>query len=139
MRFDATTLHWLWNETTNKLVAYRQRVREHRDVQAAMEFARWVQFSGLIELFSTNAQDGPQRVDGGGVALHVKELIWECGEAFRNQSAPFCLSVSEAERLNAKLDLIAGQLSKITPPLTANTANAGDHLEPVLRVIQGGS
>lgn len=136
--FDDSNMHWLWRETVSKLEVYRQRVRERQDVQAASEFARWVQFSGLIKLFTNSAQPEPRRVDGPFLEKLVKDVLWDCGEAFRKQGTPFSLNVSQAERINAKLDLIAGQLSKISPPITVNTASADEDSEPALRVISGG-
>jgi hypothetical protein len=51
-----------------------------------MDFARWIQFSGLIKLFKDNPQSEPLKVDGELIDKLVRDLIMDCGD-WRNWPA----------------------------------------------------
>lgn len=135
LHFDSTQLHWLWNETRRQLERYATRAGEQVDVQAAMDFARWIQFSGLIKLFKDNRQDEPRKVDGDAIDELVRNLIMDCGDYLKGNTPGF-VRVSQVESVSHKLDLIAAQLARISPP-AGETAAAGT-APPALRVIEGG-
>jgi hypothetical protein len=61
---DSVNLHRIWNETTSRLDSSSKRVAENRDVIPALEFSRWLFWSGLVELTEANSCDGPLKVDG---------------------------------------------------------------------------
>ena len=137
LHFDSTQLHWLWNETRRQLQRYATRADEGVEIQAAMDFAHWVQFSGLIKIFKDNPQPDPLPVDGKLIDKLVRDLVMDCGD-YLKLNTPGFVRVSQIELVNRKLDLLAGQLSKLSPPLTDNTVSVGNPADPVLHVIQGG-
>jgi hypothetical protein len=135
LHFDSAQLHWLWNETRLRLKLLATRADEGVDVQAAMDFAHWIQFSGLIKLFKDNPQSEPLKVDGELIGKLVRDLVMDCGD-FLKLNTPGFVRVCQIEAVNHKLDLIAAQLGKLSPPAT-ETATAGAS-PPALQVIQGG-
>jgi hypothetical protein len=137
LHFDSTQLHWLWNETRRQLERYATRADEGVDLQAAMDFARWIQFSGLIRLFRDNPQSEPWKVDGELIDRLVRTLIMDCGE-FLKLNTPGFVRVSQIEAVSHKLDLMASQLAKLSPPVFPETAEAGT-APPALQVISGGA
>jgi len=54
---DASTYHWLWSETLNKLLSFERRVREGKDLEAAREFASYVLWSGIIKILQPHMED----------------------------------------------------------------------------------
>lgn len=136
LHFDSTQLHWLWNETRLRLNQLATRADEGVDVQPAMDFARWIQFSGLIKLFKDNPQSEPVKVDGELIDKLVRDLVMDCGD-YLKLNTPGFVRVCQIEAVNHKLDLIAAQLAKVSPPAT-ETATVGT-TAPALQVIQGGA
>lgn len=132
MSLDAFNLHWLWKETSAKLEVFLRRAREGKDLQAASEFARWVQTSGLIKLFSDNPAEVPHTVSGKETERLLKEVIYECGEQWNKRRCEAQIAVSELEAINHKLDLIAGQLVEMD-------TKAGVLVAPPLRVLESGA
>lgn len=137
---DVAWLHRIWREIDGKIDTYAGRVREGVEVLPASDFARWVRFSGLLELLEANSMDVPWAVDGPRLREKVRELIYDCGEWFRlherssavfNPMVPRC----ELERITEQLTILAGQVAKLSPPSTETAAPA----RPGLRVIQGGA
>lgn len=137
LKLDKLTSHILWRETNNRVEELRARVREGVDVLPASEFARWLRFSGILQLLPENPQ--PLECYGAALSLAVEELVSECGRWFtqheRARIKPHAqIPRTELERINAQLAHLTVQLSKLSPP-TSDTANAGP---PALQVIAGG-
>ena len=116
----SSNLHQIWRETMNKLSSYSHRVSESRDVIAASEFGRWLNFCGLIPLFNANPQGAPFKVDGALLQWAVNDLIERCNDRFRTNSSDPKMSVDEYESLHDKVDkmmsnqdTIAGYLAKL--------------------------
>jgi len=135
LHFDSIQLHWLWNETRRRVEQLATRADEGVDIQPAMDFARWLQFSGLIKLFKDNPQSEPLKVDGELIDKRVRDLIMDCGD-YLKLNTPGFVRVCQIEAVNQKLDLLAAQVAKLSPPVT-ETAKAGCS-SPALQVIQGG-
>jgi hypothetical protein len=137
-KIEPYKLHWLYNETRRQLERYATRAEEQVDVQAAVDFARWVQMSGLIGLFKDHPQPEPWPVDGQALDELVRTIIMDCGD-FLKGNTPGFVRVCQIEAVNRKLDLIAGQMAKLSPP-SEETATAGTTAiaPPALLVIQGG-
>jgi len=131
---DVVNLYSIWNETNNRLDLLTRRVEQGEDVMAASEFARWVVFSGILELLEKNPQKPPLTVDGALLRWKCGELIYLCGQVFNKN--PSLKPPSYLEGIYHKLELIAGHLSKFTPPL-AGTTEVGN-TTPALVVVQGG-
>jgi hypothetical protein len=113
MAIETANLHWIYRETMNRLKSYAGRVSEGRDVVAASEFARWLSFSGLIKLFDANPQSEPLKVDGPFMRWSVEQLIQQCNERFRTNSADPNFKAAEFQSLHEKIDKVAGYLSRL--------------------------
>jgi len=138
MSFDPVTLHWIWKETTRRLESFADYVRENKAVAEAADFARWLQFSGILKLLGSFPQPPPLTVDAAAMGKQITDLIYECGERFRNGKASPNYAPSDIAEINRKLDIIAAHVSTLSPPTTVNTADAGNAAGPALRVIDGG-
>lgn len=97
-----------------RLDVLSERVQEGRDVMSASEFARWLNFSGIIKLLEQNSTDGPHKVDGPLVRWKCEALIKDCNAQFVRSSESAELSKDNVESLHAKLDRIAGHVSRLT-------------------------
>jgi hypothetical protein len=138
MRFDSVTLHRLWAETTNRLDLLHRCVRENKRVLEAADFARWLQFSGLLNLFDAFPHPAPLTVDARTVRKQISDVIFEAGELFRNGKSDPKYAASDIAEINRKLDALMRQMNQTSPPLTEAEAS-GDTAEPVLFAIQGGA
>jgi len=132
MNADAVMLHQIWRETDRKLRSHAREVRENKGVREASEFARWLNFSGVIRILEANPQSEPLPVDGPALRRLCDEVILQCGECFKGGKADPKYSASDIAEINRKLDLL------LTPPSAATTAEAGNPSEPALHVLEGG-
>ena len=95
-------LIWLRNETNGFLKRLARDVREGKNVMLASQFARWLEFSGLLKML--------RAVPGGGEAWgRVRDLNFLCGELFRNGRADPDYAASDIAEINRKLDVILSQ------------------------------
>jgi len=136
-----TNVERIFRETEMRLDTYSRRVREGVEVLPASDFARWLQFSGILELLEAHEMAVPLRVE----SLRVKttDLLFECGEWFRlhersNTPRDPLVPRCELERITARLTQIE-QALRLSPPLTENTASVAEPADAVLRVIRGGA
>ena len=114
IRVNSANLHRIWSETMGRLEAFSRRVSEGRDVIAASEFARWVFFSGLIQLCKENSQDGFFKVDGALLQWTCDQLIERCNERFRTNNLEPSFRAEEFQSLHDKIDRMAGYLSRLS-------------------------
>lgn len=134
---ETVLLHRIWRETINRLESLDRAVQESKRLDEALNFSRWVFWSGLCELCEQHSAPAPLKVDGAFLRWKCQDLQGKVQERFRlNDSAPH-IEATELESINHKLDLIAGYISKLSPPVDGN-ATAGNPAEPALRVIPGG-
>lgn len=119
MTTDAVQLHWIWRETSNRLDVLHRRVQEGRDVMAASEFARWLNFSGIIKLLEANAQDAPLKVDGALLRSKCEIVLAQCNDRFRTNSEDPNLAKAELLSIHEKLDTLAGYVSRLSAPAVA--------------------
>ena len=103
MQTTEANLYWLWRETMNKLSSFKSRVSEGRDVTAASEFARWLQFSGIIKLLEANPQPAPLTVDGPLLRWTTDELINQCNERFRTNNLDPSFKATEFQTMHQKI------------------------------------
>ena len=136
-KIEPHKLHWLWKETVSRLRRLDARAREGKFVDEASEFARWVKFSGLLWVFTAFQAPPPLEVSPKEVERLITEILFDCEAHWKNEPRGPWVEKSELESINHKLDLVASQLSKLSPPVT-ETASAVQIL-PALRVIQGGA
>jgi len=137
VKLDKLNSHILWRETNQRVTELHARVREGIDVDAASEFARWLRFSGVLQL--VGEYPFPLESHGAGLSLAVEALVADCGLWYANHERsrvkPHAqIPKTELERINAQLAHLTVQLSKLSPP-TSNTADAA---QPALHVIAGG-
>jgi len=137
VQLDKVNLHIIWRETDNRVEVLHSRVREGKDVLAASEFARWLQFSGVLKLLVE--QPFPLPCRAAELRNKVEKLVAACGEWFalheRSNIQPHPPSPSpELERINAQLASLTAAVSNLSPP-SSETAAAGS---PALHVIAGG-
>jgi hypothetical protein len=130
--------HILWRETNSRLDALSRSVAECKNLDGALDFARWLQFSGLVKFFKYHAHDfqhpqsGHFQVDGALIETKIAQLIRDIQDRYRTGDVQPHISAADLERINYKLDLIAGQLSYLPLPKVDISA-------PPLRVIEGGN
>jgi hypothetical protein len=127
----------MWRETMTKLSSYSKRVSEGRDLVAASEFARWLNFSGTLELYKANPQAEPFKVDGAFMQWTVDQLIEQCNERFRTGSVDPNFKASEWQSMHEKIDKVAGYLSRLSVA-SAVSVNPLPREEVKLSVISGG-
>ena len=126
--------HRIWSETDSRLDILRARVAENKDVMAALDFARWLFWSGLLELLEANACSGFLKVDGANLRWKCRELQRECQERFRlNDNEPH-IAALRLQSIDEKLNTMAGYLSKLVAAGSASVQPG----ECELRVISGG-
>jgi len=141
MQVDSVALHIMWRETNNRLDVLAARVREGTDVMSASEFARWLQFSGLLKVLESVEQGMPLPVRGAELRRKAATLQEDCGEWFgkhehSNVQPHPSIPRTELERITATLKDLQSQLSKLSPP-TVETSDAV--VTASLRVIEGGA
>jgi hypothetical protein len=122
---DNVNLHRVWQETVYRLDILSRRVSEGRDVMAASEFARWIFFSGIIQLCKEHAQDGFLKIDGSLLQWKVEQLIEQCNERFRTNNLDPNFKAEDFRSLHDKLDTMAGYLSRLSvaPAVTIRTSS----------------
>jgi hypothetical protein len=133
MRTDAVVnLHRIWSETNRQLDSLSLRVAENRDVMPALDFAKWLFFSGLLELLEANACEGGLKVDGANLRWKCQELQHACQDRFAaNDSKPH-IEALQLQSIHEKLNTMAGYLAKLTVSGPAQVQ------QPQLNVISGG-
>ena len=105
-------LHILWRETNNRIEHYTKLVAEGMLVDEASQFARWLQFSGLLGVFKQYPQQSPLPVDGVSLAKKTDALVSACGEIYQR-----CGKSPEPEYKKSDIDQIKEQLAAITAKL----------------------
>jgi len=111
-------LHVMWRETSQRLTVLHSRVRQGVDVQAASEFCRWLQFSGVVKLLELYPQDGHLRVDGPALRRQITDVIQECGERFNHPKNDPTVTRSELEMISDRLGSIERKLAGGVPELS---------------------
>lgn len=106
-------VHWLWKETMARLERLHKRVCEGKHVDEASEFARWLRFSGLLDIFRMFKAGEPLEVDATKVEKLITDTLFECEQFWkRNPRGPY-VALSELESINHKLDLLAGRIAQM--------------------------
>lgn len=114
----------MFKETVNHLDRLARSVREGKSVHEAANFARWLQFSGYLKIFDLNPSDEKYlTVTPKTIRKQIDNLIYDCGEWFRNNKVSPHYHSSDISEINSKLDLLLSQKSGpsdlgIEPPET---------------------
>lgn len=115
VQIHPSTWHWLWSETVNRLDSYQLRVNEGQDLDAALEFARYVIWSKLAEVMAPHDVAGALKVDSSFLRWKALELQRTVQDAFRTGKAAPSGNQAPLEAIGHKLDLIAAQLAGLNP------------------------
>jgi len=114
MPLNEVDWHWLYLQTCDRLAVHEKRVREGKGLDAALEFAQYVQWSGIVKILTAHSRPEPLKVDGP----HLKWMVGQLEELVRahwkNEKVPV-VELTELERINHKLDLIAGHMGRMIP------------------------
>ena len=107
------------------------------ELEPALNFCRYVLWSGLIELCNQNScSDTGLEISGANLQTRAKDLQESIQLRFVKNNKGLDIRPTELEKINHKLDLIAGRISQLSP-LQTDTAKEGI-TQPSLQVIQGG-
>jgi len=112
----------MWRETDRFLESLAMSVREGKRVMEASQFARWLNFSGLVSLLKENKAPSPLLCDGVGLQKKLDDLLYECGELFRGGKHDPKYAASDIAEINRKLDLLIGGKIAIAQPGDAETS-----------------
>lgn len=118
-------LHVIWRETSNRLTVLHRRVLEGVDVEAASEFVRWLQFSGVVKLLEANPHDGHLRVDGQALRKQISDIVFDCGQRFNDPKGDPTVKRSELELIADRLAAIEKRLSGGVPQLSVVSSEDG--------------
>jgi hypothetical protein len=125
---SSVELHLMWKECDRMTERHAGRVREGTHVMAASEWARWMMFSGVVDLLEANDTTEPWLVDGKGLRKKLTKLIDNCGEWFalhehsnveRELQIPRC----EMERITQRLGVIEQKLDAMCPATVTEAEN----------------
>ena len=106
-------------------------------MEDALNFCRYVLWSGLIDLCNQHAStDSGLECSGANLHTRAKALQQDIQDRFRKNNLSPAIQLPELEKINRKLDLIAGRLSQLSSPSTDTVPVGSD--SPALLVIQGG-
>jgi len=106
-------LHVLYTQTKQRLESFAECVRENKRVDEAVDFARWLQRSGILRLLESNAQGEPLKIDGAHLRYVCRELEKACTERYRMRDTQPHLDELQLKSMNQKLDTIAAYLAKV--------------------------
>lgn len=124
---DAVNLHTIAQETDRYLESLAHSVREGKGCIEAANFARWLQFSGVIRLLERHEQDASLPVSGTAIRHKVQKLIFETGEWFSihapsNNPRDAYISSSKLDSIDDRLAAIESALADLQ---TNKTVMAG--------------
>jgi hypothetical protein len=121
----------------NRLSSLQNHVNEGKKLDEALDFCRYVFWSGIVELCNYHATTAEGlAISGANLQTRVKQLQQDVQDRYRKSNTSPKIELSELEKLNHKLDLIAGRISQISPPVS-DTSKTDE--TPVLTVLRGGA
>lgn len=109
---DGVQAYKLWRETRHMLTIYERRAREGKDLDAALEFARYVIWSGVVDVVNASAHLSPIAIDAAHLKWKAEDLQRTVQECYRTGKAKPQIELAEIEAINHKLDLIAGHIAR---------------------------
>jgi len=110
---DPVDLHILYRETGYQLDRFDAMVREGKHIEFAHGFTTYVLNARIPHLLRRYPATGTLKVDGAFLDWRVRELKQEVQRQYVSKKAPG-VPQSELELVNHKLNIIAGQLAKLT-------------------------
>src|SRR5436305_669612 len=117
----------------NTLESYSKRVKENRDVKAALDFARYVLNSRMEKALIPFAVGGHLKIDPLLLFKKADELRRDCQERFAvHRDGRVKLDGAEYESLHEKVDSIGEQVAKLAEAVMALT---GSKVAGGLRIV----
>lgn len=116
VEIETVKIAWVYKEVVNMISRYRKLVREGKDLDAALAFSTFIQWSGLLGIFKECASSNPVKIDGVFCEYLTNELAESVREIFRSGKVKPNFEMSEIEKIDHKLDLIAGYLANQHSP-----------------------
>jgi len=110
---DGVQAYKLWRETHFMLTRYERRAREGKDLDAGLEFARYVIWSGVVNVVNASAHLSPIAIDAAHLQWKAEELQRTVQGWYRSGKAQPQIAMAEVEAINHKLDLIAGRIARL--------------------------
>ncbi|HLP78166.1 MAG TPA: hypothetical protein VK327_14760 [Candidatus Paceibacterota bacterium] len=129
---DLSSVHWLWRETDQRLDSLTKSVREGRGVAEASNFARWLQFSGLLKILKPFECERPLPVRVAALTLKMEQLISECNEWYAlhersNKPRDAYISQSKLDSIDERLAAIEAKLSTAAEVAPLRVINGGNN------------
>jgi hypothetical protein len=135
---EQVNIYGLFLHTTAKLKTLRERVREGSDLDAALDFANYVNLVRLDKVLEPHNRKGAFGVDGKLVREMANELLVAVRDQFTSGKFAEKPHTSNLEEINRKLDLIAGHSAQMSARLRAMEERPVIAEPGQLRVIDGG-
>lgn len=105
-------LHVMWREADIKLDGYKRKVEGGRCLGEALDFARWLNLSGMILFFKHHSRTGDLSIDGHLLAWKARELELAVCDQYKAGAKPEKRDTA-LDEINHKLDLIAGRIAQM--------------------------
>jgi len=134
LRMERHRLHAMWSHTMRFLDSLKTRVNEGKDIQAASEFARWIQTAGVVAMFEDNPQPSPLLVDGYATRRACVDVLQTCADQWRN-GAPRIVALAKVEELSLKVDVLAHAVAQLLPERARAEVTASP-LPPALLLLE---
>ena len=127
---DLAEMRWLYAETIRRLETYQQRVNEGRDLEAALDFARYIlgaRLEKILEPFNTPVSNipGDYKVDSAHLAWKARELQRSVQDCYAYGKASPEGYTGVLEGIHHKLDILAAHIAKAVPAAKCNTISPG--------------
>lgn len=128
LRVEIVELYTLWNSTRQQVAALHRAVERGERITEAIHFAKYLICCGIIRELKRNNKNTEAHeslvVDGALLEWEVSELLQLALRVPEHRRL-----ASFEERVIKNLDLIAGQVLKLSPPVSASatpTTAGGD-------------
>jgi len=122
MREQLPEWHWFYTETSRRLDSFLQHVKEGRDLDGALQFARYVIWCRIDRLMAPHDCQGFLKVDSSLLVSKARILEQTVQDAYRTGKVAPDASLSVLEAINHKLDLLAGHVARVAEPAKGGTA-----------------
>jgi len=102
----------LWSQTDWRLDSMHRRALEGKQAEEAQAFASYVVSAGLADLIDSVEWDADLKADGAGLLRKAERLQEVCRAQFHKGNFKPSVEMSELEKFNHQLDLIAAQVAR---------------------------
>lgn len=119
-----------------RLDSYQDRVNEGKDLAAAVEYARYILWSKLAQVMRPHDCDGALKVDSSLMRWKAEELQRSVCDLYSSGKYVPRGEQAQLDRINQKLDLIAGRLSQV---VTSGEGRDNVEESPTLQIVPGGA